>query len=62
MEQKVRRGLCGKVQKTVRLKETAERLTGGLHLSGLNFQTRETGRDGAREVRWSPAVIRGEAR
>ena len=60
MKQKVSRGLYGKVQKTFRLKETAERLTGGLHPSGLNFQTRETGRDGAREMRWSPAAIHGE--
>ena len=37
MKQKTSRGFCGKVQKTVRLKETAERLTGGLHPSGLNF-------------------------
>ena len=41
MKQKVSRGFCGKVQITFRLKETAERLTGGLHPSGLNFQTRE---------------------
>ena len=47
MKQKVSRGLCRKVQKMVRLKETAERLTGGLHLSGLKIQTRETERDGA---------------
>ena len=45
----------------VRLKETAERLTGGLHLSGLKFQTEKTERDGARGVRWSPAAIHGEA-
>ena len=62
MKQKVSRGFYGKVQKTFRLKETAERLTGGLHPSGLNFQIRETERDGAREVRWSPAAIHGEAR
>ena len=62
MKQKLSRGFCGKVQKTFRLKETAEGLTGGLHPSGLKFQTGKTGRDGAREVRWSPAAIHGEAR
>ena len=62
MKQKVSRGLCGKVQKMVRLKETAERLTGELHLSGLKFQMGKTERDGARELRWSPATIHGEAR
>ena len=61
MKQKTSRGSCGKNQKTVRLKETTERLTGRLHLSGLNFQTGKTGRDGAREVWWSPAAIHGEA-
>ena len=61
MKQKTSTGFCGKVQKTFGLKETAVRLTGGHHPSGLNFQTRETGRDGAREMRWSPAAIHGEA-
>ena len=41
MKQKTSRGSCGKIQKTVCLKETTERLTGGLHLSGLKFQTGE---------------------
>ena len=39
MKQKTSRGFCGKVQITFRLKETAVRLTGGLHLSGLKVQT-----------------------
>ena len=61
MKQKTSRGFCGKVKKMVRLKEKTERPTGGLHLSGLNFQMGKTGRDGAQEVRWSPAAIHGEA-
>ena len=41
-------------------KERAERLTVGSHLSGSNVQT---GAEfaGAREPRWSPAAIHGEA-
>ena len=62
MKQKTSKGFSIKVQITFRLKETAVRLTGGLHLSGLKFQTEKTERDGAREVRWSPAAIHGEAR
>ena len=61
MKQKTLRGFCKKVQKTIRLKEKSERLTGGSHPSGLNIQTRETGLDGARELRWSPTAIHGEA-
>jgi len=41
MKQKTSRGFCGKVQITFRLKETAVRLTGGPHLSGLKVQTEE---------------------
>ena len=49
MKQKTSRGFCGKLQKTFRLKEKTKRLTCGLHPSGLNIQTREIGRNGARE-------------
>lgn len=62
MKQKTLRGFCRKVQKTICLKEKNERLTGGSHPSGLNIQTRETGLVGARELRWSPTAIHGEAR
>ena len=41
MKQKTSRGFCGKVQKTVRLKETAERLTGMHRPSGLKFSNGE---------------------
>ena len=61
MKQETPRGLSRKVQKTVRLKEKKERLTGGLHLSGLKIRKRESGLVGAREPRWSPAAIHGEA-
>ena len=61
MKQKTPRGFCRNVQKTIRLKEKNERLTGGSHTSGLNIQMRETGLDGARELRWSPTAIHGEA-
>ena len=75
MKQKTLRGLSRKVQKTIRirkricqnmlsengLKKRTERLTGGSHPSGLNIQTRETGLVGARELRWSPTAIHGEA-
>ena len=75
MKQKTLRGFCRKVQKKIRIrkricqntlsengsKKRTERLTGGSHPSGLNIQTRETGLVGARELRWSPTAIHGEA-
>ena len=39
----------------------SERLTGGSRPSGLNFQKEAAELDGAREPRWSPAAIHGEA-
>ena len=76
MKQKTLRGFCRKVQKKIRIrkricqnmlsengsKKRTERLTGGSHPSGLDIQTRETGLVGARELRWSPTAIHGEAR
>ena len=61
MKQKTPTGFCRKVQKTIRLKEKNERLTGGCHPSGLNIQMRETGFDDSRELWWSPTAIHGEA-
>ena len=62
MKQKVSRGLCGKVQNNVSFKRNgceADRRAPPIRFEFSNEG--KTERDGAREVRWSPAEIHGEA-
>ena len=62
MKQKVSRGLCGKVQNNVSFKRNGCEADRQAPPVGFESSNRETERDGAREVRWSPAAIHGEAR
>ena len=58
MKQKVSTGPTDKNRKRFGKRENTDK---GSHPSGLNFQRGKTGLDGARELRWSPAAIHGEA-
>ena len=62
MKQKVSRGLCGKVQDNVSFKRNGCEVDRRAPPVGFEISNGETERDGAREVRWSPAAIHGEAR
>ena len=61
MKQKVSRGLCGKVQDNFSFKRNGCEADRRAPPVGFEISNGETERDGAREVRWSPAAIHGEA-
>ena len=62
MKQKVSRGLYGKVQDNVSFKRNGCEPDRRAPPVGFEISNGETERDGAREVRWSPAAMHGEAR